>query len=76
MVIGNGGGEYDARGYISAYDLETGKLARRFFTVPGDPSEPYENPELKAAAKTWDPKSNWKMGGGGTVWGGLDYDPD
>jgi quinohemoprotein ethanol dehydrogenase len=76
VVIGNGGGEYDARGYISAYDLDTGKLTWRFFTVPGDPSKPYENPELKAAAKTWDPKSNWKMGGGGTVWGALDYDPE
>ena len=76
VVIGNGGSEYDARGYISAYDLDTGKLAWRFFTVPGDPSKPYENPELKAAAKTWDPKSNWNMGGGGTVWGSMVYDPE
>ena len=76
VVIGNGGGEYDARGYISAYDLDTGKLAWRFFTVPGDPSKPYENPELEAAAKTWDPKSRWDMGGGGTVWDALVYDPE
>jgi quinohemoprotein ethanol dehydrogenase len=76
VVIGNGGGEYDARGYISAYDLDTGKFAWRFFTVPGDPSKPYENPELEAAAKTWDPKSNWNMGGGGTVWDALIYDPE
>lgn len=76
VVIGNGGSEYDARGYISAYDLDTGKLAWRFFTVPGDPSKPYENPELKVAAKTWDPKSNWNMGGGGTVWGSMVYDPE
>lgn len=76
VVIGNGGGEYDARGYISAYDLDTGKLAWRFFTVPGDPSKPYENPELEAAAKTWDPKSNWNMGGGGTVWDAMNYDPE
>jgi quinohemoprotein ethanol dehydrogenase len=76
VVIGNGGSEYDARGYISAYDLDTGKPAWRFFTVPGDPSKPYENPELEAAAKTWDPKSNWNMGGGGTVWGSMAYDPE
>jgi quinohemoprotein ethanol dehydrogenase len=76
VVIGNGGSEYDARGYISAYDLDSGKLAWRFFTVPGDPSKPYENPELEAAAKTWDPKSNWNMGGGGTVWGSMAYDPE
>lgn len=76
VVIGNSGAEYDARGYLSAYDVDTGKFAWRFYTVPGDPSKPYENPELKAAAKTWDPKSDWAMGGGGTVWGAIDYDPE
>ncbi len=34
VVIGNSGGEYGVRGYISAYDAETGKLAWRFYTVP------------------------------------------
>jgi len=76
VVIGNAGAEYDARGYVSAYDLDTGKVAWRFFTVPGDPSKPQENPELDVALKTWDPKSNWPMGGGGTVWGDMAYDPD
>jgi quinohemoprotein ethanol dehydrogenase len=76
VVIGNAGGEYDTRGYASAYDLETGKLAWRFFTVPGDPSKPFEQPELKMAAKTWDPKSRWDMGGGGMVWDAISYDPD
>jgi quinohemoprotein ethanol dehydrogenase len=76
IVIGNAGAEYDARGYVTAYDLDTGKLAWRFYTVPGDPSKPYENPELETAAKTWDPKSEWGMGGGGTVWGAMAYDPE
>ena len=76
VVIGNAGGEYDARGYVTAYDLDTGKLAWRFYTVPGDPSKPQGSPELDIAIKTWDPKSNWPMGGGGTVWGGMAYDPD
>jgi quinohemoprotein ethanol dehydrogenase len=76
VVIGNAGAEYDARGYVSAYDLDTGKLAWRFYTVPGDPTKPYENPELEMAAKTWDPKSEWNMGGGGTVWGAMAYDPE
>ena len=75
VAIGNAGAEYDARGYVSAYDLDTGKLAWRFYTVPGDPSRPYENPELEMAAKTWDRKSEWSMGGGGTVWGAMAYDP-
>ncbi|HEY4710992.1 MAG TPA: PQQ-dependent dehydrogenase, methanol/ethanol family [Candidatus Acidoferrales bacterium] len=76
VVIGNSGGEYDARGYVSAYDLVTGKMAWRFFTVPGDPAKPQENPELEAAVKTWDPKSRWDMGGGGTVWDSMVYDPE
>jgi quinohemoprotein ethanol dehydrogenase len=76
VAIGNGGAEYDARGYVSAYDLNTGKFAWRFFTVPGSASGPYENPELEMAAKTWDPKSRWDMGGGGTVWDGMVYDPE
>ena len=76
VVIGNAGAEYDARGYVSAYDLDTGRLAWRFFTVPGDPSKPQENPELEVALRTWDRKSNWPMGGGGTVWGDMAYDPD
>lgn len=76
VVIGNAGAEYDARGYVSAYDLDTGKLAWRFFTVPGDPSKPFEHPELEMASKTWDPKSRWDMGGGGTVWDRIHYDPE
>ncbi len=76
IIIGNSGGEYDARGYITAFDLETGKFAWRFFTVPGDPKKPFEHPELAAAAKTWDPKSTWENGGGGTVWGQMAYDPN
>ncbi|WP_332770269.1 PQQ-dependent dehydrogenase, methanol/ethanol family [Phenylobacterium sp.] len=75
VVIGNGGGDYGARGFFSAYDAETGKLAWRFFTVPGDPRKPFEHPELAAAAKTWDPNRDWSIGGGGTVWDSFSYDP-
>jgi len=76
VVIGNSGAEYDARGYVSAYDLDTGKFAWRFYTVPGDPAKPQEAPELEVALKTWDPKSRWDMGGGGTVWDAMVYDPE
>ena len=74
VVIGNGGSEYTARGYISAYDAVTGKRVWRFYTVPGDPSKPFEQPELKMAAKTWTGQW-WKIGGGGTVWDSITYDP-
>jgi len=74
VIIGNSGGEYGARGYISAYDAETGKLDWRFFTVPGDPSKPFENEAMARAAKTWSGEW-WKMGGGGTVWDSISFDP-
>jgi quinohemoprotein ethanol dehydrogenase len=75
VVIGNGGGEIGVRGYITAYDAESGAMAWRFFTVPGDPKLPFEHPELEAAAKTWDPNSRWEAGGGGTAWDAMAYDP-
>lgn len=75
VVIGNSGGEFGARGYITAYDLKTGKQAWRFFVVPGDPKKGYEHEEMEMAAKTWDPNSNWEAGLGGTVWGEFTYDP-
>lgn len=76
VVIGNGGGELDARGYISAYDIDTGEFAWRFFVVPGDPELGFEHPELEMAASTWDPNSRWDMGLGGTPWDALVYDPE
>jgi quinohemoprotein ethanol dehydrogenase len=75
VVIGMSGGEYGIRGYISAYDSETGKLAWRFYTVPGDPSKPFENKAMAMAAKTWSGEW-WKLGGGGTVWDAISYDPE
>jgi len=76
VIIGNGGAELGVRGYVSAYDAETGKLAWRFHTVPGDPSKPFESPAMEKAAKTWSGGEWWKIGGGGTVWDSLAYDPD
>jgi quinohemoprotein ethanol dehydrogenase len=74
VFIGNGGAEMGVRGYISAYDADTGKMIWRFYTVPGDPSKPFENPILEKAAKTWSGEW-WKNGGGGTVWDSMSYDP-
>ncbi len=74
VIIGNSGGEYGARGFISAYDAFSGKLAWRFYTVPGDPSKPFENDAMRKAAKTW-AGDWWKLGGGGPVWDAISYDP-
>jgi PQQ-dependent dehydrogenase (methanol/ethanol family) len=76
VIIGNGGGEFAVRGYISAYDAETGKLDWRFYTVPGDPSKPFENKAMEAAAKTWSTDIPWwKLGGGANPWNAISYDP-
>jgi len=79
VVIGNSGsdmGHGGVRGYVSAYDLDTGKLAWRFYTVPPPPGQPYEHPELAAAAATWDAHRDVQYQGGGTAWDGFAYDPD
>jgi len=77
VVIGNGGAEYGVRGYVTAYDAETGDQKWRWFTVPGDPSKPFEDESMAAAAKTWDPAGKyWLSGGGGTAWDTITFDPD
>jgi quinohemoprotein ethanol dehydrogenase len=75
VIIGNGGAEMNARGYASAYDAGTGKLVWRFYTVPGNPAKPFEQPILAQAAKSWTGQW-WKFGGGGTVWDSIVYDPE
>lgn len=79
VVIGNSGadmGHGAVRGYVSAYDVATGVLRWRFYTVPPDPGKPDENPELAMADKTWDPQRTAQYKGGGTAWDGFAYDPD
>lgn len=75
VIIGNGGAEFNARGYVTAYDAKTGNQAWRFFTVPGNPADPFEHPDLEEAAKTWTGEW-WKQGGGGTAWDAISYDPE
>ena len=76
VFIGNGGAEYGVRGYVTAYDAETGEQVWRFYTVPGNPDEPFESPEMEMAAETWKGGEWWKIGGGGTVWNSIVYDPE
>ena len=73
VIIGNGGADYGLRGYVDAYDAETGQRAWRFFIVPGNPAEGFENKAMEAAAKTWTGEW-WKYGGGGTAWDAIVYD--
>ena len=77
VIIGNGGAELGVRGFVSAYDAATGEQIWRFYTVPGDPNKPQENPALETALETWS-GDYWYQngGGGGTAWDSLVYDPE
>src|SRR3569833_1145424 len=78
VLIGNGGAELGVRGYVTAYDVETGKKLWRFYTVPGDPAKGPDHAAsdsaMAMAAKTWTGQW-WKYGGGGTAWDAITYDP-
>lgn len=74
IMIGNGGGEFGVRGYFSAYDPDNGELIWRFYTVPGKPGED-DSDVMEMAASTWS-GDWWKLGGGGTAWDSMAYDPD
>ncbi len=75
VIVGVAGGEYPVRGFFSAFDANTGHFEWKFYTVPGDPSKPFENPALEKAATTWAGEW-WKFGGGASVWDGMAYDPE
>jgi quinohemoprotein ethanol dehydrogenase len=75
VVIGNGGAEYGVRGYVSAYNADTGDLEWRTYTVPGNPADGFESAAMERAAATWSGEW-WRYGGGGTVWDAIAYDPN
>ncbi|MBW2423132.1 MAG: PQQ-binding-like beta-propeller repeat protein, partial [Deltaproteobacteria bacterium] len=76
VAIGHAGADAGpVRGYVTAYDAETGEEIWRFHTVPGDPSQGFENDAMEMAAATWTGEW-WRFGGGGTVWNAMTYDPE
>jgi quinohemoprotein ethanol dehydrogenase len=76
VFIGNAGAEFPPfRGYVSAFDVNTGKELWKFYVTPGDPAKGFESKEMEAAAKTWAGKW-WEQGGGGSLWDGMAYDPE
>lgn len=75
VFIGNGGAEYGVRGFVSAFDVNTGEMRWRFYTVPGNPADGFENDAMARAAETWTGKW-WEFGGGGTVWDSIVYDDE
>jgi PQQ-dependent dehydrogenase, methanol/ethanol family len=75
VVIGNGGSELGVRGYVTAYDANTGEQVWRFWVVPGNPADGFENPDVEFAAQTWF-GNWWEVGGGGASWESMIYDPE
>lgn len=75
VVIGNAGAEYGVRGYVTAYDAETGDQVWRTYMVPGNPADGFESEAMEMAAETW-AGNWWELGGGGTAWDGMAFDPD
>ena len=73
VLIGNSGSEKTARGYLGAYDAQTGEDLWRVYTVPGNPELGFETPQMEMAAATWSGQW-WELGGGGTVWDAIVYD--
>jgi len=65
VIVGTAGGEYGIRGFLAAYDVQAGRLAWKFYTIPG-PGEP--------GHETWK-NDAWKTGGG-SIWITGSYDPD
>jgi quinohemoprotein ethanol dehydrogenase len=78
VVIGNSGGDVGSRGYMTAYNADTGEKVWRFFIVPGEPGKAdgeASDPVMAMAAATWTGEW-WKQGGGGNNWDGIAYDPE
>jgi quinohemoprotein ethanol dehydrogenase len=75
IIIGTSGSEFGGRGYVTAVDAESGHISWRFFTVPGTPSNAFEDPALGMASETWSGEW-WKYGGGGAVWNAITYDEE
>ncbi|QXX75383.1 lanthanide-dependent methanol dehydrogenase XoxF5 [Methylovirgula sp. HY1] len=82
VLIGVSGGEFGVRGYVSAYDLKTGKLDWRGYSMGPDKDtliSPTNTMALgkpvgeNSSEKTWK-GDQWKIGGGAT-WGWMSYDP-
>ena len=77
VIIGNGGAEYGVRGYVTAYDAASGAMAWRFYTVPGNPDGRLRERSMEALPPaTWRGGKWWEVGGGGTVWDSMAFDPE
>jgi quinohemoprotein ethanol dehydrogenase len=79
VIIGNSGAELGVRGYVTAYNVESGDLEWRFYTVPNPNKEPDGAASdaifAELANDSWGDTGAWTTdGGGGTAWDSIVYD--
>ncbi|MCH2131761.1 MAG: PQQ-binding-like beta-propeller repeat protein, partial [Pirellulaceae bacterium] len=79
VIIGNGGAELGVRGYVTAYNVDTGAKEWRFYTVPNPNKQPdgaaSDDIFAELANDSWGDTGAWTTdGGGGTVWDSIVYD--
>ncbi|HEY9219099.1 MAG TPA: PQQ-dependent dehydrogenase, methanol/ethanol family, partial [Phenylobacterium sp.] len=79
VIIGNGGAEYGVRGYVSAYDADSGNMVWRFYTTP-NPTGAADNAAsdkimASRVSATWFGEGWKESGGGATIWDAMAYDP-
>ncbi|MCP5145217.1 MAG: PQQ-dependent dehydrogenase, methanol/ethanol family [Gammaproteobacteria bacterium] len=75
VVVGNSGADLGVRGFVSAWNADDGRFLWKFYLVPGNPAEGFENAAMEMAAGTWTGQW-WTLGGGGTAWDAIAYDPE
>ncbi|MBU6267091.1 MAG: PQQ-dependent dehydrogenase, methanol/ethanol family [Sphingomonadales bacterium] len=81
VIIGNGGADFGARGFVTAFDAASGRQLWRFYTTPGKVEENAGNAAMELAAKSWGAQflknaGGATTGGGGTAWNGMTFDPE
>jgi quinohemoprotein ethanol dehydrogenase len=76
VIIGQAGADFGMRGYVTAYDQQTGKQLWRFYVVPAGPEENKGDQAMEAAAATWKGEFWKKTGGGGGPWDGITFDAE
>jgi len=79
VVVGQSGGDLGVRGFVAAWDVDTGEQLWKFFLTPGNPADGPDgvasDPIMPMIRETW-AGEYWKLGGGGNAWDSIAYDPE
>ena len=76
VFIGNAGADWGLRGYVTAYDADSGEFMWRFFVAPREPAFDRETQNQETVEKTGSTEAGQLYGGGGSVWDSMTYDQE